>query len=383
MNLFEKQYQEIINFLHFEDYTIALKRIIDLTLDTKEISFYKKTCELLKWVDYNESNLEGKKEKYSIILNELYQFLSKKELYKPKTLLVAENVKKSYSHSAFSLGPISLKINEGEIIGLVGENGNGKTSLLRLLCAELKPTYGNISYKLEYKDWYDLRTKLIYIPQRPNIWYGSILDNLRFTASSYNITGEENDLMVDLITSRMGLRKYRNMKWKYLSSGYKMRFELARLLLRKPKLLLIDESLANLDILAQQTVLEDFKFIAKSPFRPIGIVLSSQQLYEVEKNSDQVVFLKQGEQKNLPQEKNSNTESQELIIEFESDWTQEDFHAMFEKISLKKLQYSGDAYIAYFSGNTSMNDFLKIIISENISIKHLRNISNSTRRYFI
>ncbi|WP_295812623.1 ATP-binding cassette domain-containing protein, partial [uncultured Apibacter sp.] len=223
MNLFEKQYQEIINFLHFEDYTIALKRIIDLTLDTKEISFYKKTCELLKWVDYNESNLEGKKEKYSIILNELYQFLSKKELYEPKTLLVAENVKKSYSHSAFSLGPISLKINEGEIIGLVGENGNGKTSLLRLLCAELKPTYGNISYKLEYKDRYDLRTKLIYIPQRPNIWYGSILDNLRFTASSYNITGEENDLMVDLITSRMGLRKYRNMNWKYLSSGYKMR----------------------------------------------------------------------------------------------------------------------------------------------------------------
>ena len=42
MNLFEKQYQEIINFLHFEDYTIALKRIIDLTLDTKEISFYKR-----------------------------------------------------------------------------------------------------------------------------------------------------------------------------------------------------------------------------------------------------------------------------------------------------------------------------------------------------
>ena len=383
MNLFEKQYQEIINFLHFEDYTIALKRIIDLTLDTKEISFYKKTCELLKWVDYNESNLVEKKEKYSIILNELYQFLSKKELYEPKTLLVAENVKKSYSHSAFSLGPISLKINEGEIIGLVGENGNGKTSLLRLLCAELKPTYGNISYKLEYKDWYDLRTKLIYIPQRPNIWYGSILDNLRFTASSYNITGEENDLMVDLITSRMGLRKYRNMNWKNLSSGYKMRFELARLLLRKPKLLLIDEPLANLDILAQQTVLEDFKFIAKSPFSPIGIVLSSQQLYEVEKNSDQVIFLKQGEQKNLPQEKNSNTESQELIIEFESDWTQENLHAMFEKISLKKLQYSGGSYIAYFSENTSMNDFLKIIISENISIKHLRNISDSTRRYFI
>ncbi len=53
-----------------------------------------------------------------------------------------------------------------------------------------------------------------------------------------------------------------------------MRFELARLLLRKSKILLIDEPLANLDILAQQTILEDFKAIAKSPFRPLGIVLS-------------------------------------------------------------------------------------------------------------
>ena len=48
-----------------------------------------------------------------------------------------------------------------------------------------------------------------------------------------------------------------------------MRLELAHMLLRKPKTLLIDEPLANLDILAQQTILEDFKAIAKSPFRPI------------------------------------------------------------------------------------------------------------------
>ena len=62
-----------------------------------------------------------------------------------------------------------------------------------------------------------------------------------------------------------------------------MRFELARMLLRKPKILLIDEPLANLDILAQQTILDDFRNIAGSPYRPIAIVLSSQQLYEVEK----------------------------------------------------------------------------------------------------
>lgn len=383
MNLFEKQFQDIIHYLQFDDYSLVLKRIIDLTLDTEEVSFYKKTSDLLQWVDYNESNEKGKKEKYSVILNELYQFLSKKEIHEPKKLLEAEKVKKSYSKSAFSLGPISLKISEGEIIGLVGENGNGKTSLLRLLCGELEVTEGNISYTLDFKDRYELRTKLIYIPQRPNIWYGSILDNLQFTASSYNIKGEENELMVDLITSRMGLRNYRKMNWANLSSGYKMRFELARMLLRKPKLLLIDEPLANLDILSQQTVLEDFKAIAKSPFRPLGIVVSSQQLYEVEKNSDQVLFLKHGEQKNIKSESSDKKELPELIIEFESEWPQEKLYASLSKISLLKLQYNGGSYIAHFPDTTSVNNFLTLCIDDQIPIKYFRNISDSTRRFFI
>ncbi len=102
-----------------------------------------------------------------------------------------------------------------------------------------------------------------------------MFENLQFTASSYGYKPEENKLIVELIIARLNLRKYRNHSWKDLSSGYKMRFELARMLLRKPKILLIDEPLANLEILAQQTVLEDFKAIAKSPFRRIGIVLSS------------------------------------------------------------------------------------------------------------
>ncbi|WP_303822430.1 ATP-binding cassette domain-containing protein [Apibacter mensalis] len=383
MNLFEKQFQDIIHFLQFDDYSLVLKRIIDLTLDTEEISFYKKTSDLLQWVDYNESNEIGKKEKYSVILNELYQFLSKKEIHEPKKLLEAEKVKKSYSKSSFSLGPISLKISEGEIIGLVGENGNGKTSLLRLLCGELEATEGSISYKLDFKDRYNLRTKLIYIPQRPNIWYGSILDNLQFTASSYNIKGEENELMVDLITSRMGLRNYRKMNWANLSSGYKMRFELARMLLRKPKLLLIDEPLANLDILSQQTVLEDFKAIAKSPFRPLGIVVSSQQLYEVEKNSDQVLFLKHGEQKNIKSESSDKKELPELIIEFESEWPQEKLYASLSKISLLRLQYNGGSYIAHFPETISVNNFLTLCVEDQIPIKYFRNISDSTRRFFI
>ena len=209
---------------------------------------------------------------------------------------------------------------------------------------------------------------------------------MQFTAASYGYKPEENEIIVELIISRLGLRKFRNHSWKSLSSGYKMRFELARMLLRKPQILLIDEPLANLDILAQQTVLEDFRAIAKSPFRPIGIVLSSQQLYEVEKTSDQVIFLKHGKQKNLHNKSTENetlkTENH-LIIEFESDWSQKDLGELFSKSNLISLQFNGGTFIATFPENLSIHDFMKIIIDNKIPLLYFRNISNSTRRFFV
>jgi ABC-2 type transport system ATP-binding protein len=281
-----------------------------------------------------------------------------------------------------------LELYQGEILGLVGENGNGKTTLLRLLCGELYASSGSLKYNFEFSDPYDLRTQLVYIPQRTETWYGSMLENLQFTASSYGYKPDENELIVELTIARLGLRKYRNHTWKSLSSGYKMRFELARMLLRKPKILLIDEPLANLDILAQQTILEDFKAIAKSPFRPIGIVLSSQQLYEVEKASDQVIFLKNGVQKNLHNTTISENEETEkpinnLVIEFESDWSQKQLGELFAKHNMVSLQFNGGTFIVTFPETVSVANFMQLAIDNKISLLYFRNISNSTRRFFV
>ena len=388
MNEFEKQFQELQSFLQFEDYTILAKRIIDLTLDTEDITYYKKTIDFLNWLDNNENNSDEKKTKFQNILTELHGVLSKKPITERVTLVATDEVVKSYGVASFALGPVNLNLKQGDILGLVGENGNGKTTLLRLLCGELYPTEGSIKYNFNYSDHYDLRTQLVYIPQRTDTWYGSMYENLQFTASSYGYKPEENNVIVELIISRLGLRKFRNHSWKSLSSGYKMRFELARMLLRKPKILLIDEPLANLDILAQQTILEDFRAIAKSPFRPIGIVLSSQQLYEVEKASDQVIFLKHGKQKNLHNTAAASETTDEklenhLIIEFESNWTQKDLGEIFAKNNLVSLQFNGGTFIATFPETISIYDFMKIISDNKIPILYFRNISNSTRRFFV
>lgn len=386
MTLFQLQYEEIRKLIDFDDLPLLTKRLIDLTLDTKEIRFYKETVKLLEWMEQNEERTEEKKERIASLLDELYSYLIGQPSFSDQEapLLSTKNLIRSYKKSSFALGPISFDIREGEIVGLVGENGNGKTTLLRSLCGELQPTGGEISYLFPYKDDYDLRSKLIYIPQRTPSWHGSLLSNLRFTAASYGIIGEENVLTVELIIARMGLRKYRSYKWKDLSSGYKMRFELARALLRKPKLLLIDEPLANLDILAQQIVLDDFRDIARSPFRPLGIVLSSQQLYEVEKASDNVIFLKNGMSLNPVKDIDvTYAEVSKLIIEFESKWKQEQLLSVLEALNLEKLQINGGTYVACFPDKISQTDFLKLVIEQRIPLNYFRNISNSTRRFFL
>lgn len=388
MTEFEKQFQEIKGFLEFEDYSILTKRIIDLTLDTESIAFYQKTNDFLDWLDKNENNSTDKKQRYELLLNELHFELSTKQVPEKQLIVSAKDLRKTYNGAGFSLGPIDLELHQGEILGLVGENGNGKTTLLRLLCGELHATHGKLSYNFDSDDLFDLRTQLVYIPQQTATWYGSMFENLQFTASSYGYKPEENKLVVELIIARLNLRKYRYHRWKDLSSGYKMRFELARMLLRKPKILLIDEPLANLDILAQQTVLEDFKAIAKSPFRPIGIVLSSQQLYEVEKTSDQVIFLKQGVQKNL-HEKNIVSEIDEeiipeinLAIEFESEWSQNQLNDAFSG-KLISIKFNGGTFIGTFSPGFSSFDFLRVITEKEIPLQYFRNISKSTRRFFV
>lgn len=386
MNEFERQFQEIQNFLKFDDYSILTKRIIDLTLDTEDIGYYKKTLAFLDWLDANENNAE-KKNKFEAIISDLHSVLSKKPIIERSVLVSASDLVKSYGISRFALGPINMELKQGQILGLVGENGNGKTTLLRALCGELHPTSGELKFHFDHSDHYDLRTKLVYIPQRTDTWYGSMFENLQFTAATYGYKPEENELVVELTIARLGLRKFRNFEWKSLSSGYKMRFELARMLLRKPKILLIDEPLANLDILAQQTILEDFRAIAKSPFRPIGIVLSSQQLYEVEKTSDQVIFLKNGSQKNLHNEPTSDSLDSEtenyFVAEFESSWTQNELGELFKKHQLVSLQFNGGTYIATFPETVTVHDFLNFITTNKVPLLYFRNISNSTRRFFV
>lgn len=382
MTKHQQRVQEVYHFFENKDMVLGFRKLLDCAMDTQNMEIYEEAIQLTDWKEKNPDDLHNLLEKSNLLL----QKISKIEVLERSmeySVLQASNITKSYGNQRFSLGPISLDIRKGEVYGLVGENGNGKTTLLRILAKQISFSQGELHYSFNEKpnDEYDLCTKLVYIPQRTDKWYGSLKDNLKFVLSSYGVNAEENELRTLMMIARLGLWNYKHLKWSELSSGYKMRFELARTLLRQPEILLLDEPLANLDVLAQQVILEDLKSIANSVNNPIALILSSQQLYEVEKISDKVIFLKNGKYKD-----NSELQSLEnegLIIEIDTPNSREDLLEIFKNFELEKLNFNGGVYVGYFSVKTEFYDVLSALGQAKIQIIYIRNISTSTRRFFV
>jgi ABC-2 type transport system ATP-binding protein len=382
MKLFHEKLNIVSSHIHSGDYHLGFRKLVDCVLDTQDKAFYK-LC--IDFADWNESDLRNDAEFVNRAL-ELIQKLEKATFeikLDKKPLLIAENVSKVYGRRKFRLGDISISIHEGDVWGLVGENGNGKTTLLRILAKDLKFDQGSLQYQIDENasSDYDLRTKLTYIPQRTPKWYGSLKTNLKFAATHYGIKGEENELIVLMMIIRFGLWKYRNHNWDELSSGYKMRFELARTFLRSPKLLLLDEPLANLDVLAQQLILEDLKNLSQSLSNPLGIILSSQQLFEVEKISDKILFLKNGAPTHLS---NANEEEEQLtVLELDILDSREELNAALDSLVGHEIKFNGGTYLVSLPIKNGMNQILQALVNHNIQIRYVRDISQSTRRLFI
>ncbi len=374
---------DALSYYEQGDFSLGYRTMLDTALNTNNPDVYQNT---LKFVEVFESTSDVEKPKLLEDFKACSKFIrersnDEKQEY-GNLVLKGNGLMKNYNRGRFVLGPVDIELRRGDIFGLVGENGNGKTTLLTILALLNKTSAGTVDYFLSDnpKTNYQLKSKLVYIPQRTGIWYGSVIDNLKFALVHHGIKGETNDLLVYMMVARFGLWKYKELKWKELSSGYKMRFELARTMLRRPEVILLDEPLANLDILAQQVILEDLKMMSKSPVNPIAMIFSSQQLYEVEKISDHVIYLRNGkpsDQLNLEQEETG------LIVELDADNTREEIENLFTQSGLQKLENNGGVYILYFNSELSFNELLSIISKNNLKVQYIRDISKSTRRFFV
>jgi ABC-type multidrug transport system fused ATPase/permease subunit len=137
---------------------------------------------------------------------------------KGNVVFSGKNITKSF-HSAghsFHLPPLDLELRLGEITGIVGENGNGKTTLMRMVAGDLETDNGQIAYPffpVKSNDWYAIKNRIAYIPQHIGKWSGYLKTNLHFNAAIHGLLGEENEEQVNFIIHRLGLTKYEDALW--------------------------------------------------------------------------------------------------------------------------------------------------------------------------
>ena len=375
---------EISAYLKHGDYSVAVRRTLDFCLDTGNDTLIENA---IRWSrqyhDYENSkdtkNLPGDFISNAEDILSQAATLHAGSNYQKFPLINADKISKTYSGGNFSLKPISLAINTGNVLGIVGENGNGKTTLLRCLAGQLALDNGEIKYHLlQNPDHYAIKNHIAFIPQRIPKWYGMLKDNLHFSASIAGVYGAKNDLMVNFMLERLNLSSYAHLTWSQISSGYRTRFEIARILLQKPRLLILDEPLANLDINAQQTILTDLIFMAKGAHNPMGIILSSQQLHEVEKVADTVIFIKQGNCLYSSNDKEEKITSN--AVEFETAADRDSIINLFGEGNIE-LQFNGGFY-TIISTVLSAQEIIGKMIDAKIPVTYFRDITYSTKRFF-
>ena len=294
-----------------------------------------------------------------------------------------KGIEKTYGKNGFRLHPISFTLKAGEITGLVGQNGNGKTTLLNMISGDLLPDKGEIDYGFE-KDAAvpNFKKDIGYINQTLPTWSGSVYENLHFNAAIHGILGKENKKYVDQLIKDLDLWEYRHLDWSALSGGYKMRFELAKILAGRPRLMILDEPLANLDIKAQTSFLNDLRNYIKRVDYPISMIVSSQHLYKIEEVSDYLIFLKKGENIYNGRLDELNTSMGLAVYELEVKTNQDIFEKSLVHDSIERFTKSGNTYLVYCKEDFKAKDFLQFLLDNDIDIQAYRNITKSSRQFF-
>ena len=171
-----------------------------------------------------------------------------------KSILSLKNVSLSFKKRQI-LENISFDINQGEIFGMLGPNGVGKSTIFNLITGLIKPDDGQIFIKNEKVNEYPiyLRTskfKIGYVPQYGGYFYDmTLLENLNAVAEILIKDQRKRTEKVNYLVSKFELNQIADIKARFLSGGQKKKLVIAMALLGEPELLLLDECFAALDIM--------------------------------------------------------------------------------------------------------------------------------------
>jgi ABC-2 type transport system ATP-binding protein len=205
------------------------------------------------------------------------------------------------SHLAKSFGQtqavvdVSFTVDNGQIFGLLGPNGAGKTTIINLLLGLLEPTKGRVEVLgFDTQTQADeIRTRTGALLEHPGLYEQlSAEDNLEFYGRVWRLQASERQARIRELLTHMGVWERRKERVETWSRGMKQKLALARAMLHRPPLILLDEPTAGLDVVAATAVRDDLETLVAR--EGVTILLTTHNMVEAESLCSQVAVIREG-----------------------------------------------------------------------------------------
>ncbi|MCW5213340.1 ABC transporter ATP-binding protein [Desulfobulbus sp. TB] len=192
-----------------------------------------------------------------------------------------------------AVNDVSFEINQGEIVGLLGHNGAGKTTIMKMMTGYLEPTQGNITIdELEIdKDRRAIQKKIGYLPENCPVYPEmTVLDYLEYSAALHGIAPKDRPALIRKAVERTALTAKATQQLSTLSRGYRQRTGVAQAILHQPDILILDEPTNGLD----PTQIQQMRILIAEMSKTATVIVSTHILQEVQAVCDRVIIVKDG-----------------------------------------------------------------------------------------
>lgn len=296
--------------------------------------------------------------------------------------LVIRNLKKTYATGMQALKGVNLTVASGEFFALLGPNGAGKSTLINIVCGLVNKSEGTVEIEgLSIDDDYQkAKMHVGIVPQEFNFGiFEKVIDIVLDQAGYYGIPRREALPKAEALLKQLGLFEKRNEQSRTLSGGMKRRLMIARGLVHEPKLLILDEPTAGVDIEIRR---EMWDFLRERNDAGTTIILTTHYLEEAEQLCNRVAIINNGEvvEEGPVKELLAKMDVETFVFDLETPLNSET-EKFILSCSMQKID--SDTIEVAVEKDTSVNDIITALNHSGVRVRSMRNKTNRLEEFFL
>ena len=294
--------------------------------------------------------------------------------------LEISDLKKTYDSDVVALKGINLSVKEGDFLALLGPNGAGKSSTIGIIASLVTKTAGKVKiFDIDTdKNFPEAKRMLGVVSQEINFNnFEKVMDIVTTQAGFYGIPLKDAKLKTEITLKRLGLWDKRNEQARTLSGGFKRRLMIAKALIHEPKLLILDEPTAGVDIELRR---EMWDFLKQINANGTTIILTTHYLEEAEQLCKNIAIIDHGELVAHTSMKDllSRLDVQSFVLDIDKSLEEPpsipDFAITLEDSTTLNVAIKKDQ---------SINHLFDQLTAQGIKVSSMRNESNRLEEMFI